>query len=185
VRIQGKRQIQTLPGLETRPTASRVREAVFNIWQWEIAGCRWLDLCAGTGSMGAEALCRSASMVVGIEESPQACKVVEQNWRKIAKPEQQIQVYRGDVLSWLPRLQGQTFDRIYFDPPYKSDRYLPILEAIAQHQLLSSTGVLAVEHEKKRVLPAAVGDLVCTQTRAYGITRVSFYQHRDSQPESP
>jgi 16S rRNA (guanine966-N2)-methyltransferase len=178
VRIQGKRQIQTLPGLETRPTASRVREAVFNIWQWEIAGCCWLDLCAGTGSMGAEALCRGASSVVGIEESPQACKVVEQNWRKIAKPEQQIQVYRGDVLSWLPRLQGQTFDRIYFDPPYKSDRYQPVIEAIAQYHLLSPTGVLAVEHEKKRSLSQEVNDLVCVQTRAYGITKVSFYQHR-------
>jgi 16S rRNA (guanine(966)-N(2))-methyltransferase RsmD len=115
---------------------------------------------------------------VGIEESPQAYKVVEQNWRKVAKPEQQIQVYRGDVLFWLRRLQGQIFDRIYFDPPYKSDRYQPVLEAIAQYHLLSPTGVLAVEHEKKRALSQEVNDLVCVQTRAYGITKVSFYQHR-------
>lgn len=184
MRIQGKRQIQTLPGLETRPTASRVREAVFNIWQWEIAGCRWLDLCAGTGSMGAEALCRGASLVVGIEESPQACKVVEQNWRKIAKPEQQIQIYRGDVLTWLPRLQGQTFNRIYFDPPYQSNCYELALDTIAEYQLLSPNGVLAIEHEKKRILPQAVRDLVCVQTRAYGITKVSFYQQHSPQPVS-
>jgi 16S rRNA (guanine(966)-N(2))-methyltransferase RsmD len=182
VRIQGNRQIQTLPGLETRPTASRVREALFNIWQWEIAGCRWLDLCAGSGSMGAEALCRGASLVVGIEVSPQACKVIEKNWQKLIKPEQHIHVYRGDVLHWLPKLSGQQFERIYFDPPYASDRYEPAIEAIAQYKLLSSAGILAVEHGKQRTFSATILDLTCTQTRTYGKTAVSFYQLQKTEP---
>ena len=73
VRIYGNREIKTLPGEETRPTSARVREALFNIWQGRILGCRWLDLCAGSGAMGAEALCRGAAEVVGIEKSGAAC----------------------------------------------------------------------------------------------------------------
>ncbi|HEY9736425.1 MAG TPA: RsmD family RNA methyltransferase, partial [Trichocoleus sp.] len=65
LRIYGNRTIKTLPGEATRPTASRVREALFNIWQGRVDGCRWLDVCAGSGAMGAEALCRGAAEVVG------------------------------------------------------------------------------------------------------------------------
>ncbi|MER3475705.1 MAG: 16S rRNA (guanine(966)-N(2))-methyltransferase RsmD, partial [Leptolyngbya sp. ERB_1_2] len=68
LRIYGNRSLKTLPGQETRPTLARVREAVFNIWQGSIEQCRWLDLCTGSGSMGAEALCRGASIVIGIEQ---------------------------------------------------------------------------------------------------------------------
>jgi 16S rRNA (guanine966-N2)-methyltransferase len=132
--------------------------------------------------MGAEALCRGASLVVGIEASPQACKVIEENWQKIAKPEQQIQVYRGDVLYWLPKLSRQQFERIYFDPPYASDRYEPTIEAIAQYNLLSDAGVLAVEHQKHRTFPQTVLDLHCVQVRTYGRTRISFYQRQDIAP---
>ncbi len=82
LRIYGNRQLKTLPGQATRPTSARVREAVFNIWQGAIADCRWLDLCAGNGSMGAEALCRGASYVVGIELASQACAI---NTAKLAK----------------------------------------------------------------------------------------------------
>ena len=69
MRIYGNRQLKTVPGQRTRPTSARVREALFNILaRSRITGCRWLDLCAGNGSMGAEALCRGASKVVGIEQ---------------------------------------------------------------------------------------------------------------------
>jgi 16S rRNA (guanine966-N2)-methyltransferase len=175
VRIRGKQQIQTVPGLETRPTASRVREAVFNIWQFEIAGCRWLDLCAGTGAMGAEALCRGAALAIGIEQASRACAVIEQNWRKLAQPDQSVRVLRMDVVRGLEKMVGEQFDRIYFDPPYASDLYGPVIEAIASHHFLKPTGMLAVEHGKDRVLPQFVGDLTICQTRHYGKTTVTFY----------
>ncbi|MBE9011730.1 RsmD family RNA methyltransferase, partial [Pseudanabaenaceae cyanobacterium LEGE 13415] len=88
LRIYGNRPIKTLPGQETRPTLARVREAVFNIWQSSIENCRWLDLCTGSGSMGAEALCRGVSTVIGIEQSAAACRIIEQNWKQVAKPDQ-------------------------------------------------------------------------------------------------
>lgn len=178
LRIYGNRLLKTLPGQETRPTAARVREALFNIWQGTIPECRWLDLCAGSGSMGAEALCRGAAVVVGIEQSPRACSVIEQNWRHLAKPDQRIQLLRGDVLKRLENLAGQQFDRIYFDPPYASDLYRFVLEAIAHLNLLAPDGELAAEHSPNLDLPALPGLQIVRQKR-YGNTALTFYQHEE------
>ena len=172
MRIHGNRQLKTLSGLATRPTSARVREALFNIWQGE-KGYRWLDLCAGTGAIGAEALSRGASLVVGIEHSGQACKVIYQNWQQVAKPDQQFRVLKGDVVKRLKTLAGEQFDRIYFDPPYASDLYQPVLDAIAKYQLLDPQGEIAVEHRDthlpfKQPLPS-----VCRQ-KNYGSTALSF-----------
>jgi 16S rRNA (guanine(966)-N(2))-methyltransferase RsmD len=153
-----------------------VREAVFNIWQGEILGCRWLDLCTGTGAMGAEALCRGASFVIGIEQSGRACRIIQENWAQVARPEQKFQVIRGNVVQRLPNLAGQSFDRIYFDPPYASDLYQPVLELLAHHQLLASTGELAVEHSPSRLLPATVGQLTVARQKTYGNTAITFYR---------
>jgi len=179
LRIYGNRQLKTLPGLATRPTPSRVREALFNIWQGEVEGCRWLDLCTGSGAMGAEALGRGASLVVGIEQSGRACAVIQQNWQLVATLSQRFQIIRGDVVQQLPRLAGQQFDRIYFDPPYASDLYVPVLMAIAQLQLLDIEGELAVEHHPDR--NPAQGESVIeallsvSRQKNYGNTALTFY----------
>ncbi|NDJ16920.1 16S rRNA (guanine(966)-N(2))-methyltransferase RsmD [Myxacorys almedinensis] len=178
VRIYGNRLLHTLPGQETRPTLARVREALFNIWQGTIEGCRWLDLCAGSGSMGAEALCRGAAIAVGIEQSSRACAIVEQNWRQIAKPDQAFQVLRGDVVKRLVSLSGQTFDRIYFDPPYASKLYEPVLSAIAQFGLLAPDGELAIEQGSSHS-EFEVGGLEMIRQKQYGKTTLRFYrQHK-------
>lgn len=174
LRIYGNRQLKTLPGRETRPTTGRVREAVFNIWQGAIAECRWLDLCAGTGSIGAEALCRGANYVVGIEQSPRACAIIQHNWQQLAQPEQRFQVIRGDVVQRIKTLSGQQFERIYFDPPYVSDLYQPVLEAIAHYQLLHANGELAVEHNPDWQPQLLSGLEICRQ-KTYGNTALTFY----------
>ena len=172
LRIYGNRQLKTLPGQETRPTLAVVRQAVFNIWQGRIADCRWLDLCAGSGAMGAEALCRGAAIVVGIERSPRACGVIQQNWQQVAQATQKFQVMRRDVRQL--KLQGQ-FDRIYFDPPYASDLYAPVLQAIADQNLLAAGGEIAVEHSPDcPELPVLSGLMVCRQ-KVYGNTGLTFY----------
>ena len=175
MKIYGNRQLKTLPGQATRPTSARVREALFNIWQGEIEGCRWLDLCAGNGSMGAEALCRGASEVIGIEKNGRACTIIKQNWQQIAKPEQQFKVLRGDVIVKLKSLAGEKFDRIYFDPPYDSYLYLPVLKSIANNQLLSSTGKMAVEHNTKLWQAKEIPGLQISRAKTYGNTTLTFY----------
>jgi 16S rRNA (guanine966-N2)-methyltransferase len=176
VRLRGKQQISTVPGQSTRPTASRVREAVFNIWQFDIANCRWLDVCAGTGAMGAEALCRGATTVMGIEHDRRACSIIRQNWQKLAQSHQQCQVLQMDALKGLASLQEQQFDRIYVDPPYASPIYVAVLEAIMIHNLLMPQGELAIESGKNQRLPEKVGHLQNTCIRKYGKTEVAFYR---------
>lgn len=181
LRIYGNRLLKTLPGKDTRPTTGRVREAVFNIWQGAIADCRWLDLCAGSGSMGAEALCRGASLVVGIEQSSKACTIIQQNWQQIAQPEQKFQILRGNVIQQLKNLSGQKFDRIYFDPPYTSGLYVPVLEAIAQYQLLDPQGEIAVEHDPQNWTAPIIPTWEICRQKVYGNTGLTFY----NIPEHP
>jgi 16S rRNA (guanine966-N2)-methyltransferase len=179
IRIYGNRELKTLPGLETRPTPARVRQALFNIWQGSISDCRWLDLCSGSGAMGAEALCRDARIVLGIERSSAACSIIEQNWGKVAGESQEFQVLLGDVVDRLADLAGQKFDRIYFDPPYAGELYQPVLAAIDRYELLAPMGELAVEHSPNLSasgLPASLPTLELCRHKAYGNTAISFYQ---------
>ena len=180
IRIYGNRELETLPGLETRPTPARVRQALFNVWQGSICGCRWLDLCSGSGAMGAEALCREAKLVVGIERSSAACDIIEQNWKKVGKTSQQFQLLRGDIIRRLDDLVGQQFDRIYFDPPYAGGLYQPVLTAIDRSQLLAPRGEIAVEHSPDQTissLPIDLPTLKLCRHKNYGNTSISFYSN--------
>ncbi|MDS3862498.1 16S rRNA (guanine(966)-N(2))-methyltransferase RsmD [Thermosynechococcaceae cyanobacterium BACA0444] len=168
IRIQGQRKLATPPGNQTRPTTAKVRQALFNIWQNSVSGCRWLDLCAGSGAMGAEALVRGASVVVGIEKNPQACRLIQHNWQSLAQTEQQFQVIRADVLQALKQLPPAPFDHIYFDPPYDSHLYQPVLKLIAELNLLSPTGAMAVECRTHQ-LPDLTG-LGAYRQKVYGST---------------
>jgi 16S rRNA (guanine966-N2)-methyltransferase len=177
LRIYGNRLLKTLPNEDTRPTSARVRQAVFNIWQGTITGCRWLDLCAGSGSMGAEALCRGASVVIGIEQSSRACKVIQENWQKVTNNEQQFQILRGNISQQINKLIGQKFDRIYFDPPYASGLYLPILEAIAQNEILDIEGEIGVEHSHQNWTAPEISTWEICRQKYYGNTGVTFYRN--------
>jgi 16S rRNA (guanine966-N2)-methyltransferase len=179
IRIYGNRELKTLPGLETRPTPARVRQALFNVWQGAILDCRWLDLCSGSGAMGAEALCREAKLVVGIERSSAACTIIEQNWEKVVDTSQKFQLLRGEVVKRLADLAGQQFDRIYFDPPYAEALYQPVLAAIDSYQLLAPMGELAVEHSPDpsiSTLPTSLPTLELCRHKNYGNTSISFYR---------
>ncbi len=175
MRIYGNRLLKTLPGELTRPTSAKVREALFNIWQGEIRDCRWLDLCAGNGSMGAEALCRGASVVIGIEKYGKACKIIAGNWQKIANDNQEFTIIKGDILKVLKTLEGKKFDLIYFDPPYQSALYQPVLELIINYQLLDEQGEIAVEHNPKFWQAIEIKGLTRVREKHYGNTSLTFY----------
>ncbi len=179
LRIYGNRLLKTLPGQDTRPTPARVREALFNIWQDSIEDCRWLDLCAGCGALGAEALCRGAVEVVGIEQAPAACRVIRQNWQKVATENQHHAVIKGDVVRQLSRLRRQQFDHIYFDPPYASGLYGAVLGAVASLHLLAPEGEMAVEYSPDHWQPTAIEDLELIREKRYGKTHLAFYREKD------
>lgn len=181
IRVYGNRTIKTLPGLATRPTTARVREAIFNIWQGTIPGCHWLDLCAGSGAMGAEALGRGAQSVMAIESSSRVCRILRENWQKIASDGQSFKVLCGDVKVQLKNLRGQKFERIYCDPPYEGDLYEPVLEMICQFKLLTPGGEIALEHDPKRHFLPQFLDLEICREKVYGNTALTFYQWNSDQ----
>lgn len=175
MRIYGNREIKTLSGQLTRPTLAKVRQALFNIWQGEIEGCRWLDLCAGSGSMGGEALCRGAKETVAIEQNSQACRIIRENWTKLVQDHQSFRILKGNIITRLSHLSGETFDKIYFDPPYESQLYEPVLKTITTYHLLDNNGEIAVEHDPKLWQAKEIENLVICRQKTYSNTQLTFY----------
>jgi 16S rRNA (guanine(966)-N(2))-methyltransferase RsmD len=157
-------------GMELRPTTAKVRTALINIWRGELSGSAFLDLCTGTGAIALAARQAGARFVVAVDASP---KVI----RKLlvhANPEH-FHVLRGTLPGCLAHLKTK-FDLIYFDPPYGSGLYVPVLAGIVQHQLLTDGGELAVEHHIHTPLPEQYLSLVRIRQKNYGDTVLSFYQ---------
>ncbi|WP_218080870.1 16S rRNA (guanine(966)-N(2))-methyltransferase RsmD [Anthocerotibacter panamensis] len=174
LRIYGNRRLKTLPGLATRPTTGRVREALFNIWQDRIEGCRWLDLCSGCGSIGAEALVRGAAWVCGVEQSATACRIIQENWEPLGAG--RFSLYRAalpEALGWIARREAP-FDLVYLDPPYDSRLYLPVLAQLLATRLLKPEGQVACEHASKHP-PGLAPGWECYDERTYGRSGLSFY----------
>ncbi|MEO1069742.1 MAG: RsmD family RNA methyltransferase, partial [Cyanobacteria bacterium J06638_6] len=116
-----------------------------------------------------------AAEVVGIERSAAAYTVTRENWQKVAQPDQTISLFRGEVVKQLSRLHGQPFDCIYFDPPYASELYAPVLERVVSLKLLHPTGEIAVEHSPEAWSPATISGLEMVREKRYGTTHLAFY----------
>jgi 16S rRNA (guanine966-N2)-methyltransferase len=163
-----------------------VRQALFNIWQKKLRGCHWLDLCAGSGAMTAEALCRGAARAVAIEESRAVSLFIQQNCQKLPGTEN-LRVITSTVQRSLPTLAGQQFQLIYCDPPYQSDLYAQVLAVIEQQELLAPGGEIALEHGADRDLAAELEPLnlaVCRQ-KVYGSVALTFYGHKKAASAIP
>ena len=176
MRIDRNQKLKTLLGKTIRPTSFKVKEALFNIWQGKITGCSLLDLCAGSGAIGYEALYRGATLVVGIEKHGKACAVINTNWLKISSSEKSFKVIKGDALRILNSLEEQQFDFIYFDPPYRSNLYQPTLELIAIKNILAKSGEIAVEHDSRLWKAKEIKKLKIIRKKYYGDTNLTFYQ---------
>ncbi|MFL6192686.1 MAG: 16S rRNA (guanine(966)-N(2))-methyltransferase RsmD [Thermoanaerobaculia bacterium] len=175
VRITGGefkgRGLMVPPG--ARPTEGRVREALFSIWSDRIQGARVLDLFAGSGVVGLEALGRGALSAVAVDQSLRAVETLEANAGKLG--ERLLDIRRLTLPGGIPRLAEQgPFDLVYADPPYNFPMYPEILEAVAP--LLAEDGEVAVEHASRRELPIEVGSLTRTDVRKYGESAISFYR---------
>ncbi len=164
-------------GDELRPTSAKVREAVFDILQNEIQDSTFLDLYAGTGVMGLEALSRGAGMVVLVESDPVRAEAISLYVREI-KISERAKVYRQKVEHFLKRASasGATFDIIFADPPYASDEIPKICELIGHSEVLKDSGCLVIEHSSREVLPERVQYLEQTKKYKYGDTMLTLYR---------
>jgi 16S rRNA (guanine966-N2)-methyltransferase len=179
-RARGRR-LKAPRGEATRPTGSRVKQALFDMLAPRMPGCRFLDAFAGSGGIALEALSRGASRVVAIDESAAAVAAIRENLRLLADAGGEAQVFRQDARVALAALadQGVRFDVVYLDPPYASDLYEPLLAQVAEMGLLGPDGVAVAEHFHKRALPETIGGLVRTRSVKVGDHRLSFYRRAE------
>jgi len=172
--IFGGRRLHPPRGSAIRPTADRVREAVFSIIGPAVAGAEVLDLFAGTGAMGLEALSRGASRATFVDQSCHAVRLIRLNL-ELCRVSDQARVIHGSVNQVIRRLAGQqeTFDLIFIDPPYGRDFIQQCLALLGQ---VVRPGTLVVaEHGSRKPLPLQVEEWSQTVERHYGDTTVSFY----------
>lgn len=161
--------------LPIRPTSDKARGAVFSSIAPLICNARFLDIFAGTGAMGIEALSRGASSVVAVELSPKVARLIRRNCESIGVPLELLSVRVGAFNKVLPTLLGCTFDVIFADPPYDQHFGGAVLELVDTYGLLAAGGVLIIEHFAKEKLPAVSGSLRLFKTKNYGQTEMSFY----------
>jgi len=157
LRLSGGRRLMSPPGLVARPTASRVRLAVMNLVADQVPGCRWLDLCCGSGVMACEALIRGAALAVAVEQERRIAAVARANLEAVA-PER-ARVICQEARRWLapgPASDAHRFDLIYLDPPWAAGLHGPLTEAVASGGWLAPGGTLLWECDSKAppALPA-------------------------------
>ena len=156
--IAGKfrsRPLHSLRGLDLRPTADRLRETLFNVLgagnATAFEGKVWLDLCAGTGAVGIEALSRGAAKVYFVESSTAAASLVRRNLDSL-EVESGFEVLKDDVVRALRQLEAKniTADFIFLDPPYRLEKiYAQVLQLLSQSSLLAPETVVVAEHDKR------------------------------------
>ncbi|RMG07186.1 MAG: 16S rRNA (guanine(966)-N(2))-methyltransferase RsmD [Acidobacteria bacterium] len=171
-----RRIIKSAPSLKIRPTSDRLRETLFNILTNRIDDeTFFLDLCAGTGAVGIEALSRGAGFATFVDKSRKACMLVEENLDLLQIPEDKTEVIRADAAEYIKRAE-KNFNLIFYDPPYR-DNYLEVLSAIAFGTVLTEDGILIVEHESKKDLPDSIGRIRRWRLIKQGSSSLSFYEN--------
>jgi 16S rRNA (guanine(966)-N(2))-methyltransferase RsmD len=177
-----RRTLRSLPGLEIRPTADRLRETLFNVLSAgnpaALAESTWVDLYAGTGAVGIEALSRGARMVYFVESSKAAAELIAANLESlgIASGFQIVKAEAGKALRQL-EAAGSVADFVFLDPPYSmQDEYAKTLAALAESKLLHERSLLIAEHQKRFDLGVVFGELRRYRKLVQGDAALSFYR---------
>jgi 16S rRNA (guanine966-N2)-methyltransferase len=175
------RSLKTLPDhFGVRPILSRIKKSVFDILRPRLIGRRFLDLYAGTGSVGLEALSQGASYCVFVEKDPRCLKILHQNI-EILKFEEAAEAVRLDVLGNLSCL-GEPFPIIFMGPPYVDEGKKPLaltqptLENIRRHRILAPHGVIVAQHHKKEPLADLPSGFSLKRREPYGDSLVDFFE---------
>ena len=168
-------RLRSLDGNDVRPTAERVKEAVFSIIQFDIEGRRVLDLFGGCGQMGIEALSRGAQSAVFVDSSSESVNVINQNL-KATRLDANAQVIKKDYKLYLGTT-GEVFDIAFIDPPYYAGFYDSALSLCAER--MSDYGVMFCEHPSDVTLPQQVSDFVATKSYRYGKVFVTVFRREE------
>lgn len=168
----GGRVLKAPQGMATRPTSEKVREAIFNILP-DVEGMQVLDMFAGSGALGLEALSRGAAHATFIDQAKPALSAVRTNLRDLGL-EDRATVLAGDAVTLGARyVPASPWQLVFVDPPYQSDLAVRAVQTLAH---LAPDAVVVIEHDRRNAPPDTVGSLVRTDQRRYGDTLVSFYR---------
>jgi len=164
-------------GAQTRPTQDRVREAVFNVLA-DVGGKRVLDLFAGSGAYGLEALSRGACHATFVENNSRCLAAIESNLAALKVPDSKYEVLRSSAYMAISRLEkdGERFDLIFVDPPYHKDMAKKCLIYIDYYDILSRFGLVVVEHFRSDSLEAELNNITPGKERKYGDTVITIFK---------
>lgn len=170
------KSLKAVPGNSTRPTTDKVKEAIFNMIGPYFEGGICLDLFAGSGGLGIEALSRGVEKVLFVDRDGKAIQTIYDNL-KTCNLDVQAEVYRNDFKRALKAIikRGLVFDYIFLDPPYAKQQLTEILEIIDENRLLQEQGVIICEHSSDVVLPTTVRNLTQIKQETYGIITISIF----------
>ena len=179
------RPLKSLPGLELRPTSDRLRETLFNVLAASstLEDSVWLDLFAGTGAVGIEALSRGAGQVYFVESERKHARLLRDNLKSL-KIAEGFDVYESEVASALRSLDasGETCDFCFLDPPYQMrGAYERTLDFLGESRLIGPSSIVIAEHEKKYELSERFGALARYRKIVQGDAALSFYQPRTEE----
>ena len=176
--VYGGRLLKSPVDNRTRPTSDRLRETLFNILAPRIDGeTRFLDLCAGTGAIGIEAISRGAAFVTFVDRSKKSCALIEENLDKLQIPETETDVLNLEAENFTGREHANPWDIAFFDPPYETDYSLVMHDFGTKADLLNDGGILVVEHHSKKHMHELVGTLRRWRVLKQGETNLSFYEN--------
>jgi 16S rRNA (guanine(966)-N(2))-methyltransferase RsmD len=167
-------QLKTPEGMQTRPTADRVKEALFSIIHFDIPGAAVLDLFGGTGQLGIEALSRGAKSAVFVDAREDACRIIRENLRRTGF-EKEGRVVRADYLDYLKRCR-ETFQIILLDPPYAEEFLENSLKMITEIDILKSGGIIVAERPLGKDLPWDFPGYTRSRDYKYGKTLLTLYR---------
>lgn len=159
----------------TRPTADRVRETIFNVLGQWCDGLRVLDLFAGTGALGLEAVSRGAVEAVLVEQGREAVQLCRQNVEALRFGDR-VEVLALPVARALETLSGRQFELVFSDPPYRLEAGREVLAGLEAHGLVAEGGVAVIEHAAREVLPEQSGRFARVDERRFGDTVVSIFR---------
>ncbi|MCT4786971.1 16S rRNA (guanine(966)-N(2))-methyltransferase RsmD [Exiguobacterium aestuarii] len=180
--ISGERKgtrLKAVPGTATRPTTDKVKESLFNIIGPYFSGGKALDLYAGSGGLGIEALSRGCDEAIFVDRQPKAVQTIQENLRA-THYEEKGKIYRQDAKAVLEQLKGQQeqFKLIFMDPPYHAEEHEAFLQLIDASDMLIDVGVIVCEHGSDVTLPERVGRFERIKEQRYSeVITISFYEY--------
>ncbi|MCM2997314.1 16S rRNA (guanine(966)-N(2))-methyltransferase RsmD [Paenibacillus cellulositrophicus] len=179
------RPLKSVPGMGTRPTTDKVKEAIFSMIGPYFDGGTVLDLFAGTGGLAIEALSRGMERAVLVDMDPKSIETIRANL-KATKMEGQAEVYRNDAVRALKALEkrGLVLDAVFLDPPYRMKNGDELMLLMQDKLMLRQGAVIVLEHESGYEYPAEFGSFTCIRHAVYGETAVSIYRYEEHTADS-